>query len=69
MTKKIVILIIFSFLMILNFGSIHALSNEVIPLKKPELTNEELNKKVLVNVLKPLAKPRTLPKKKYSKNS
>ena len=60
MTKKIIILIIFSFLMFLILGRINALSIEIIPLKKPILTKEELQKKVLVNILKPLAKPKKI---------
>ncbi len=67
MTKKIVILIIFSLMMVLNFGSIYALSNEVIPLRKPILTDEELEKKVIVNILKPLSKPKTIKKKEIKK--
>ena len=67
MTKKIVILIIFSLMMVLNFGIIYALSNEVIPLRKPILTDEELQKKVIVNILKPLSKPKIIKKKEIKK--
>ena len=31
---------------------------DLIPLKKPKLTDKELNKKVLINILKPLQKPK-----------
>ncbi|MDC3016671.1 lytic transglycosylase domain-containing protein [Candidatus Pelagibacter sp.] len=67
MTKKIIILIIFSFLMFLILGRINALSIEIIPLKKPILTKEELQKKVLVNILKPLAKPKKIKTQKIVK--
>ena len=67
MTKKIIILIIFLFLMFLILGRINALSIEIIPLKKPILTKEELQKKVLVNILKPLAKPKKIKTQKIVK--
>ena len=36
---------------------------KIVPLKKPLLSDSELKKKVLVNILKPLPKPKKIEKK------
>jgi soluble lytic murein transglycosylase len=57
MPKKI--LIIFITIIHLLFGTTLAFSEEkkILPIKKPILSDSELQKKVLVNVIKPLPKP------------
>ena len=54
MSKKFLFFIVLSYL---SVGiSSHALS-DILPLKKPEQTKEETQKKLLIDVLKPLPKP------------
>ena len=53
MSKKFLFLIVLFHL--INFN-IH-LHSEIIPLKKPIQTKEETEKKLLIDVLKPLPKP------------
>jgi soluble lytic murein transglycosylase len=57
MSKKI--LIIFITIIHLLFGTTLAFSEEkkILPIKKPILSDSELKKKVLVNIIKPLPKP------------
>jgi soluble lytic murein transglycosylase len=57
MPKKI--LIIFTTIIHLLFGTTLAFSEEkkILPIKKPILSDSELQKKVLVNIIKPLQKP------------
>jgi soluble lytic murein transglycosylase len=57
MPKKI--LIIFTTIIHLLFGTTLAFSEEkkILPIKKPILSDSELQKKVLVNIIKPLPKP------------
>ena len=57
MFKKLIIFISFSFLLIHYFTELHAETKNIMPLKKPLLTTKELDKKILINILKPLAKP------------
>ena len=53
MKKKILFLIVlFHFMGVINIAS-----SEIIPLKKPTQTKEETQKKLLIDVLKPLPKP------------
>ena len=51
MLKKIFFLIITS-LISSNFSWA-----QIVPLKKPSLSSEELNKKIMLNTIKPLKKP------------
>ena len=53
MLKKILFFIVLSHL----FGVINIASSEIIPLKKPVQTTQETEKKLLIDVLKPLKKP------------
>ncbi len=56
MLKKILFLgFIVSILMFSN--NLFAEINSTLPLKKPLLTNEEIQKKLSINILKPLKKP------------
>ena len=57
MLKKFIFFISLSFVIILNQGYLIAAESNLIPLKKPLLTEQELKKKVQVNLLKPLKKP------------
>ncbi len=54
MHKKFLFFIVLSLLSILTLNS---LSAEILPLKKPTLSEEETKKKLLVDILKPLPKP------------
>ena len=58
MPKKLLLFICSLLFIILNHNL--ALSDErnLIPLKKPKLTDQELKEKVLINILKPLQKPK-----------
>ena len=56
MFKKI---LIFPVLILLTVFSLTKVFAEIIPLKKPLQTKEEKEQKLLIDVLKPLQKPRT----------
>ena len=53
MSKKILFFII----LFLLSGATSIVFSQIIPLKKPLLTKEEAQKKLLVDILKPIAKP------------
>ena len=56
MLKKILFLgLAASMLMFSN--NLFAEINSIVPLKKPVLSNEEIQKKISINILKPLKKP------------
>jgi soluble lytic murein transglycosylase len=57
MFKKLLFFIYFTILIFFHESKLLADENVILPLKKPELTAQELNKKVLINILKPLPKP------------
>ena len=67
MLKKFIFLISFSFLIILNLNYLEANESILVPLKKPILTDQELKRKVLINIIKPLAKPNKVIKEKKIK--
>mgnify|MGYP005671503551 FL=1 len=51
-------LLIFPVLILLTVFSLTKIFAEIIPLKKPLQTKEEKEQKLLIDVLKPLQKPR-----------
>ena len=53
MSKKFVFFIVMFHMIISN----NFVLSDIIPIKKPSQTMEETNKKLLIDVLKPLAKP------------
>ena len=55
MSKKILFFVVLFHL----FGVVNNASSEIIPLKKPIQTKEETQKKLLLDILKPLPKPIT----------
>ena len=56
MLKKILFLgLVTSILMFSN--NLFAEINSIVPLKKPFLSSEEIQKKISINILKPLKKP------------
>ena len=57
MFKKLIFLISFFVLFLFHVNEIHAEEKNLIPLKKPTLTVDELDKKISINILKPLPKP------------
>ncbi|MDB3888763.1 lytic transglycosylase domain-containing protein [Candidatus Pelagibacter sp.] len=63
MHKKLIFLISLMFF----FNELPANEKIIVPLKKPLLTKQELNKKVLINILKPLPKPKEKEKEKKLK--
>ena len=65
MEKKI-LLAILTILIVFNHSSFSTEKVKIIPIKKPLLSDSELKKKNLVNVLKPLPKPKTTEKKSIS---
>ena len=50
-----------------NFNHVSAEVISIIPLKKPDLTRDELNKKISKNILKPIKKPNKNKKKLIEK--
>ena len=65
MQKKI-LLTILTILIVFSHSSFSTEKVKIIPIKKPLLSDIELKKKILVNVLKPLPKPKTAEKKSIS---
>ena len=57
MFKKLIIFICLFLLGDINRTVVYSEQKNFVPLKKPQLTKQELKKKVLINILKPLAKP------------
>ena len=63
MSKKLLI-----FIVMFNLINVNGVTlSEIIPLKKPTQTNEEAQKKLLIDILKPLPKPINNIKKKVTK--
>ena len=58
MNKKIIFFISFIFFYCLNFTHLFSAEVEIIPLKKPLLTEKEFKEKITLNLLKPLPKPK-----------
>ena len=56
MHRKLIVFIVTLFL-ILNLNIVASDETDLLPVKKPKLTEKELNKKILINILKPLPKP------------
>ncbi len=52
-----------------NFNHVSAEVISIIPLKKPDLSRDELNKKISKNILKPIKKPNKNQKKLSKKNN
>ena len=57
MFKKLIFFISFVVLTVIYTNQLYADENKILPLKKPILTAKELNKKISINILKPLPKP------------
>ena len=52
---------------LINFNNLSADNLNIIPLKKPILSNEEISKKLSKNILKPIKKPKKIKEKKSFK--
>ncbi len=57
MKKKLQLTIITIFFIVFNYSLIKSDEVKIVPIKKPFLTDSELKKKVLINILLPLPKP------------
>ncbi len=57
MLRKLILFIWMIFFVTINHHIVASNENILLPLKKPKLSNQELKKKVLINILKPLPKP------------
>ncbi len=57
MFKKLIIIISFLLFVNTNYSNIASAKDNLIPLKKPKLTKQELKEKILINTLKPVPKP------------
>ena len=60
MQKKLIFLITLIMFFNSSLNELHSGEIKILPLKKPTLSDQELKKKVLVNLLKPLAKPKKI---------
>ena len=58
MPQKLLLFICSLLIIILNHNLVLSDERNLIPLKKPKLTDQELKEKVLINILKPLQKPK-----------
>ena len=58
MFKKLIIFTSIFTLLFSNSNHLHADNATIIPLKKPVLSDEEIEKKISINILKPLKKPK-----------
>ena len=63
MPKKLLLYICSFLFIILNHTIVVSNERNLIPIKKPKLTEQELKKKVLINILKPLKKPKLVKQK------
>ena len=67
MLKKLIILSSVLILSFFNFNYLEAEIATIIPLKKPILTEKEIEKKLSINILKPLKKPKDKKNEKITK--
>ncbi len=58
MRKKILLSILIILVLIFNHSSLTSEEVKILPIKKPLLSDIELKKKILINILKPLPKPK-----------
>ena len=58
MPQKLLLFICSLLIIVLNHNLVLSDERNLIPLKKPKLTDQELKEKVLINILKPLQKPK-----------
>ena len=58
MLKKLLLFISLFTSLLLNFNNLSAETLTLIPLKKPHLTTEEIDKKISKNIVKPIKKPK-----------
>ena len=56
MARKLIIFIV-SLFVVLNLNIVASEEASLLPKKKPKLTEKELKKKILINILKPVPKP------------
>ena len=63
MHRKLIIFIFSILFIIFNVNNVTSEENNLVPLKKPKLSEKELKKKILINILKPLPKPLIVKKK------
>ena len=56
MARKLIIFIV-SLFVVLNLNIVASEEASLLPIKKPKLTEKELKKKILINILKPVPKP------------
>jgi soluble lytic murein transglycosylase len=57
MLRKLTLFVCSLLVIILNLSVFASEKNYLTPIKKPKLTDQELKKKILINILKPLPKP------------
>ncbi len=57
MHRKLILFICTLLFMILNHNIVVSDENNIVPLIKPKLSDKELEKKILINILRPLPKP------------
>ena len=62
MSKKLILFICSLLFIIFNHVAVIANESNLLPLKKPTLTDQELKKRVLINILKPQPKPNVVKK-------
>ena len=67
MQKKILLTVLTILLTISNHTSAASEMVKIVPIKKPSLSDSELKKKVLINILKPIPKPKKTEKKTINK--
>ncbi len=63
MPKKLRLFISTILFIFLNLNITASNESNIIPIKKPSLTDQELKKKILINIIKPIAKPIVIDKK------
>jgi soluble lytic murein transglycosylase len=68
MFKNLILFIGLIISILLNFNNLLAETKSLIPLKKPLLSNDEFNKKLSINIIKPLKKPSKTEKILVKKN-
>ena len=60
MLKKLLLFIGLLITILINFNNLSAEITILVPIKKPVLSTEEINKKITKNILKPIKKPKKI---------
>jgi len=58
MFKNLLYFVVLISIISINFTSANSEDKKILPIKKPNLTTEEIEQKLSINILRPLEKPK-----------